>query len=153
MQIRAIESGDKAKWQVLWDGYQQFYGHPDRPQSFFDSAFVRLTSGNESDFMGFVAEEGDALLGLTHYVFHPNLWRPGGVCYLQDLFTTPEARGKGVGRALIEAVASFAESRGAEAIYWLTAEDNYAGRMLYDRVATRTSFIKYQRDFPDGDKA
>ena len=147
MEIRAITASDKAQWQTLWDGYQTFYDHPGRPQSFFDQAFARLLSGDVGDFRGFVADEGGKFLGLTHYVFHPSLWRPGGVCYLQDLFTVPDARGKGVGRALIEAVAAAAEAHGAEAVYWLTAEDNYAGRMLYDRVATRTPFIKYQRDF------
>lgn len=146
MEVRAIRESDKDQWQVLWDGYQAFYGHPGRPQSFFDTAFARLTSGDASDFQGFVADDGGTLLGLTHYVFHPNLWRPRGVCYLQDLFSLPEARGRGVGRALIEAVALAAEDRGAQAVYWLTAEDNYAGRMLYDRVATRTPLIKYQRD-------
>lgn len=143
MDIRAITASDKAQWQALWDGYQTFYGHADRPQDFFDQAFARLLSG---DFHGLVADDDGRLLGLTHYVFHPSLWRPGGVCYLQDLFTTPDARGRGVARALIEAVAADATARGAEAVYWLTAEDNYPGRMLYDRVATRTPFIKYQRD-------
>lgn len=146
MEVRPIAATDKEQWQVLWDGYQRFYGYPDRPQAFFDTAFERLMSGNDNDFLGLVAEEDGKLLGLTHYVFHPNLWRPCGVCYLQDLFTTPKTRGKGIGRALIEAVAEEAKKRGAEAVYWLTAEDNYAGRMLYDQVATRTSFIKYQRD-------
>ncbi|NHF71813.1 GNAT family N-acetyltransferase [Paracoccus xiamenensis] len=146
MEIRPIVAGDRDQWQALWDGYQTFYGHPDRPQDFFDMAFARLTSGKPGEFQGFVADDGGRLLGLTHYVMHPNLWRPGGVCYLQDLFTLPETRGKGVGRALIEAVAAEAAASGAEAVYWLTAEDNYAGRMLYDKVATRTPFIKYQRD-------
>ena len=146
MQIRAIEAGDGDQWQALWAGYQGFYGYPDRPQAFFDVAFGRLVSGASADFQGFVADDGGRLLGLTHYVFHPSLWWPEGVCYLQDLFTLPEARGKGVARALIEAVADAAKARGAASVYWLTAEDNYAGRMLYDRVAARTPFIKYQRD-------
>ena len=146
MQFRAIEAGDREQRQALWAGYQGFYGYPDRPQDFFDVAFGRLVSGEAGDFQGFVADDGGRLLGLTHYVFHPSLWRPEGVCYLQDLFTLPEARGKGVARALIEAVADAAKARGAASVYWLTAEDNYAGRMLYDRVAARTPFIKYQRD-------
>ena len=145
MQIRAIEAGDGDQWQALWAGYQAFYGYPDRPQAFFDVAFGRLASGASADFQGFVADDGGRLLGLTHYVFHPSLWRPEGVCYLQDLFTLPEARGKGVARALIEAVADAAKARGAASVYWLTAEDNYPGRMLYDRVAQRTPFIRYMR--------
>lgn len=92
-----------------------------------------------------MAEEDGTLSGLVHYVFHPHLWRPEGVCYLQDLFTAREARGKGVGRALIEAVYDAADAAGAPAVYWMTQEFNYAGRMLYDRVAERTPFIKYSR--------
>ena len=145
MQIRAIEAGDGDQWQALWAGYQAFYGYPDRPQAFFDVAFGRLVSGASADFQGFVADDGGRLLGLTHYVFHPSLWRPEGVCYLQDLFTLPEARGKGVARALIEAVADAAKARGAASVYWLTAEDNYAGRMLYDRVGRRSPFLRYSR--------
>ena len=65
--------------------------------------------------------------------------------YLQDLFTAPEARGKGAGRALIQAVYDAADAAGVPAVYWLTAENNYAGRMLYDRVAVKSPFIRYNR--------
>ncbi|HRM74013.1 MAG TPA: GNAT family N-acetyltransferase, partial [Paracoccus sp. (in: a-proteobacteria)] len=78
-------------------------------------------------------------------VFHPNLWRDEGVCYLQDLYTAAEARGRGVARALIEGVYAEADRAGVPNVYWLTAEDNYPGRMLYDRVAQRTPFIRYMR--------
>lgn len=143
--IRPITAADQASWQPMYEAYQAFYDRHGLPQSFYDTAFRRLTSGNPDDFHGLVAEEDGRLLALTHYVFHPHMWRPEGVCYLQDLFTAPEARGKGVGRALIEGVYAAADARGAPAVYWLTQEFNYAGRMLYDRVATRTPFIRYNR--------
>jgi len=92
-----------------------------------------------------VAEADGGLVGLTHFVLHPNLWRPEGVCYLQDLFTAKAARGRGVARALIEAVYALADAAGVPSVYWLTAEDNYPGRMLYDRVAVRSPFIRYNR--------
>lgn len=92
-----------------------------------------------------MAADGAELLGLTHYVFHPNLRLPAGSCYLQDLFTRPEARGRGVGRALIQAVYGAADAAGVSDVYWLTAEDNYAGRMLYDRVGIKSPFIRYNR--------
>lgn len=145
MQIRALMAEDRAGWQQLYQGYQAFYGFPDRPGEFYDTAFARLMSGAADDFHGLVADDGGRLLGLTHYVFHPNLWRPQGVCYLQDLFTAKDARGKGVGRALIEAVYAAADQGGVPTVYWQTAEDNYAGRMLYDRVGTRSGFIRYNR--------
>ncbi|MDO5606586.1 MAG: GNAT family N-acetyltransferase [Paracoccus sp. (in: a-proteobacteria)] len=146
VRIRKIGAKDRDQWRVLWAGYQAFYGHSDRPQDFYDRAFGRLISGDAGEFCGLVAERDGRLIGLVHYVFHPHLWRAEGVCYLQDLFTDPAARGTGVGRALIEAVCEQATAAGAGAVYWLTAEDNYSGRMLYDRVASRTPFIKYQRD-------
>lgn len=143
--IRALRPEDRPEWQRLYQGYQAFYGFADRPQGFYDRAFDRLLSGAAADFRGLVQDDGDRLLGLVHYVFHPNLWRDEGVCYLQDLFTDPDARGRGVARALIEAVYAAADAEGVPAVYWLTAEDNYAGRMLYDKVGVKSGLIRYQR--------
>ncbi|MDS9467185.1 GNAT family N-acetyltransferase [Paracoccus sp. MBLB3053] len=143
--IRAVRATDRAEWELLYQGYQAFYGFPDRSEAFYDKAFTRLMRDDPRDFRGIVAEQHGKLLGLVHFVFHPNLWRDEGVCYLQDLFTSPESRGKGIGRALIEAVYAEADEAGVPAVYWLTAEDNYAGRMLYDRVAVKSPFIRYNR--------
>ncbi|MDN3710798.1 GNAT family N-acetyltransferase [Paracoccus cavernae] len=144
--IRALEPADQAAWQELYEGYQAFYGHDARPQAFYDAAFARLVSGDARDFHALVAQSAEgALVGLVHYVFHPSLWREDGVCYLQDLFAAPEQRGTGIGRALIEAVYAEADRAGSPAVYWLTAEDNHAGRRLYDRVGVKTPFIRYNR--------
>lgn len=145
LTVRPLRPDDRAAWQVLHEGYHAFYDRPGLPQSFHDQAFQRLMSGNAQDFHGLVADDGGRLLGLVHYVFHPHLWRPEGVCYLQDLFTAPVARGQGVGRALIEAVYAAADAEGVPAVYWTTQEFNYAGRILYDKVGTRTPFIRYTR--------
>ena len=143
--IRELRESDRKGWQRLYEGYQAFYNFPDRPAEFYDKAFARLMSRNVRDLRGLIYEDGGRLLGLTHYVFHPNLWRDEGVCYLQDLFTSAEARGRGVARALIEGVYAAADKAGVPSVYWLTAEDNYPGRMLYDRVALRSPFIRYNR--------
>ena len=66
-------------------------------------------------------------------------------CYLQDLFAAPEARGTGAGRALIEAVYKASDDAGCPVVYWNTADDNATARVLYDRIARKTEFIKYQR--------
>ena len=145
MQVRPLEPRDRAEWQRLYQGYQAFYGFHDRPDAFYDAAFARLMSGAAQDFHGLVAEAEGQLIGLTHYVFHPNLWRDEGVCYLQDLFTDAAVRGKGAGRALIEAVYAAADRAGVPNVYWLTAEDNYPGRALYDRVGVKSPFIRYNR--------
>ena len=84
-------------------------------------------------------------MGLVHYLFHRHCWREENVCYLQDLYADPEVRGKGIGRALIEAVYAAADAAGAPSVYWLTQDFNHTARKLYDRIGTVTPFIKYAR--------
>ena len=64
---------------------------------------------------------------------------------MQNLYADPEKRGRGVGRALIEALYAEADRYDAAQAYRLTAESNATARRLYDAVATATSFIKYRR--------
>ena len=88
------------------------------------------------------------MVGLAHYLFHRSTTRIEPVCYLQDLFTDPALRGRGVGRALIETVYRQAQVAGARRVYWQTQVTNQAGRALYDRVAKHLGFIVYQHELP-----
>ena len=103
-----------------------------------------LTAG-EYEPNALLAWDGDKAVGLVHFMFHRHCWRIENVCYLQDLFADPSVRGKGVGRALIEAVYAAADNAGCPVVYWNTADDNHTARLLYDRIAHKTQFIKYQR--------
>ena len=100
----------------------------------------RLAAGTE--LFGLGARLDGRLVGIAHYVFHPAFWS-GGACYLQDLFTDEAARGRGAARALIEGVAAAARERGADRFYWHTQESNARARVLYDKVARFTGFIRY----------
>ena len=71
-----------------------------------------------------VADSGGELLGLTHYLFHRSTTSIEPTCYLQDLFTSEAARGKGVGRALINGVYAQAQLAGSSRVYWQTHETN-----------------------------
>jgi GNAT superfamily N-acetyltransferase len=93
-----------------------------------------------------VAEETGTLVGLVHFLYHRSTIMIAPTCYLQDLFTAEQARGKGVGRALILAVYDRAKTDGSPRVYWQTHETNEAARKLYDRVAERSGFIVYRRD-------
>ena len=93
----------------------------------------------------FVAERDGALLGLTHIILHRSTTMLEPTCYLQDLFTAAEARGQGIGRALIEAVYGWAAGQGLGRVYWQTHTSNAAGRLLYDRVAEHAGFIVYRK--------
>jgi hypothetical protein len=80
-----------------------------------------------------VAKKVGQLVSLTHYLVHRNCWKIEDLCYLQDLCVAPEARGTGLGRALIEAVHATADAAGAPTVYWLTQDFNHEARQLYDR--------------------
>lgn len=144
LTIRALRPEDRPQWAALWHGYLEFY-ETALPDAVYDSTFARLLGDDPQDFSALVAEADGRLVGLTHYLFHRHAWKIENVCYLQDLYAAPEMRGKGVGRALIEAVYAAADERGAPTVYWLTQEFNDTARKLYDRIGMLTPFIKYQR--------
>lgn len=95
-----------------------------------------------------VALDGDRIVGLVHYVFHRSMTRIEDVCYLSDLFTAPDERGRGVGRLLVEAVYAKAKAAGSTRVYWQTHTSNTAGRALYDKVAQHLGFIVYSKELP-----
>ena len=83
--------------------------------------------------------------GLVQFVAHRSCWKVENLCYLQDLYADPGQRGRGLGRALIEAVYAEADRNGTPAVYWLTASSNTTARLLYDRVGQPTPFLQYER--------
>nr|WP_245216401.1 GNAT family N-acetyltransferase [Sagittula salina] len=139
-----MRAEDETAWRELWTAYLAFYGST-VPEEVYTSTFARLLGDDPRDYTALVAELDGRLVGLVHYLFHRHAWKIEDVCYLQDLYATPEMRGSGLGRALIEAVYKAADARGAPSVYWLTQESNDTARVLYDRIGTLTPFIKYQR--------
>ncbi len=142
--IRPLLPKDEADWRRLWTSYLQFY-QTSVPEAVYASTFARLLGDDPQDFSALVAEVDGQILGLTHYLFHRHAWKIENVCYLQDLFVDPQARGLGLGRKLIEAVYARADAAGAPAVYWLTQDFNTEARQLYDRIAKVTPFIRYIR--------
>jgi GNAT superfamily N-acetyltransferase len=142
--IRTLRPTDEVAWRGLWTAYLEFYG-TSVADEVYDATFARMLGDDPRDFSCLVAEVDGELVGLTHYVFHRHGWKLADVCYLQDLYAAPATRGTGVGRALIEAVYAAADVAGAPSVYWMTQDDNVTAQKLYDRIADKTNFIKYQR--------
>lgn len=142
--IRSLREGDFEDWNTLWQGYLRFYKSK-LTDDVTKTTFTRLCDPECKDQNGLVAEQGGKLIGLVHYIFHAHNWHIQPVTYLQDLFALPEARGIGLGRALIEAVYQAADANGTPVVYWMTQDFNHDARALYDRVGTLTPFIKYSR--------
>ena len=142
--VRSIRPADRPRWEPLWAGYQRQY-KVDLPPDVTDLTWGRFFDGLEPVY-ALVAEDGDALIGMVHYLFHRSTWMIGPTCYLQDLFTLEQSRGRGVAGALIGAVYRSAAQAGAARVYWNTHETNATARALYDRIATRSGFIQYRKD-------
>ena len=142
--IRPLERGDEAEWRRLWTGYLDYY-ETTVPEAVYASTFARLLGDDRQDFHGLIALVDGKPMGLVHYLFHRHCWKIENVCYLQDLYVDPQARGTGLGRRLIEAVYVAADANGTPAVYWLTQDFNATGRRLYDRIGKLTPFIRYNR--------
>lgn len=147
--IRPLQPTDRAAWQPLWDGYNAFYdraGPTALPAEITETTWKRFFDAAEPVHALVAEDEEGRLLGLVHYLYHRSTTRIELTCYLQDLFTAPGARGRGVGQALIEGVYCAAREAGVRRVYWQTHTTNAAGRALYDKVAHHVGFIVYARD-------
>jgi len=145
--VREVRREDYERWVPLWVGYNAFYGRHGEtalPEAVTAMTWARFFDAYEP-VHALVAELDGELLGLTHYLFHRSTTMIEPVCYLQDLFTAETARGKGVGRALIEEVYRRAREAGATRLYWLTHETNATAMRLYDSLAEKSGFVVYRR--------
>jgi GNAT superfamily N-acetyltransferase len=148
IHVRAVTPADYDEWRPMWDDYNAFYervGPTALPEEVTESTWRRFFDANEPVHC-VVAERDGKLVGLCHYLYHRSTSRLNPVCYLQDLFTAPDYRGHGIGRALIERVHDIAREAGSTRVYWLTHTTNTPGRTLYDKVAKNLGFIQYVQD-------
>ena len=142
-----LAPGHRAAWEELYAGYAAFYRVEQTPAMratvwdwLFDPAH---------EVEGMVAlEPGGAMIGLAHFrpFARPLAASTGG--FLDDLFVIPAARGSGAAQALIQGVAEIGRRRGWTVVRWITAEDNYRGRAVYDRVAEKTRWLTYEIKLP-----
>jgi GNAT superfamily N-acetyltransferase len=144
LEIRSIVAADRELWEPLWQGYLDFYNKQIAPE-LTEFSWRRIIGPGEIEGLLAIGSPGEAL-GLVHYFFHPSTSTMGGNCYVQDLFVAPTARKRGMGRQLIAAVVAAARERRVALVYWQTEEFNATARRLYERVAKRSPFIRYQID-------
>jgi GNAT superfamily N-acetyltransferase len=143
IQIVPLSQDHAAAWLPLWRGYQAFY-KTDIPSEVSEVTWSRLLDPGEP--MGAaLAWDGPRAVGLVHHIRHRSCWTIGDYLYLQDLFVSPDARGAGVGRKLIEYVYAIARDQGCARVHWLTHETNTDAMLLYDRIAERSGFVQYRR--------
>ena len=140
ISIGKLTAADRADWDALFTGYNQFYQRT-LPAQLYDRAWNEFQADTRMHALG--ARLEGKLVGMAHFLVHAST-TAADVCYLQDLFTDPQARGKGVGRALITEVTEWARTQNCSRVYWSTQESNATARRLYDQVAVHRGFILYQ---------
>ena len=145
VEIRPVRPVERAAWEPLWKGYLDFY-KTSVPKQVYDTTWARLHDPDEPMWL-LGAYSGGKLVGIVHFLYHRSCWTVGNYCYLQDLFVAGEARKRGIGRKLIEAVYQEAKAAGASRVHWLTHETNATARALYDTLADRPGFIQYRKLF------
>lgn len=141
VKVREAKAEDYEAWLRLWNGYLSFYG------SGLDEAVTlatwrRVLSADSTLFCR-LAETEQGVMGFAICVLHEGTWVTQPLCYLEDLFVDDAARGKGAGRALIEAIINEARVKGWSKVYWVTREGNPA-RALYDKLAVVDDYVRYR---------
>lgn len=144
INVRPLAQDDKAQWLPLWQGYLEYY-RTELAGDITEASWEKIIDPNSGIHGLCAVDSGGTLVGIVHYLFHPVTWSKTQRCYLEDLFTSQAARGKGVGAALIKAVETAAKAENANQLYWLTESYNERAHALYDKVATKTHFIKYMK--------
>lgn len=139
--IRAALPSDEPAWRALWQGYCDFYGAR-LADEVTRRTWTRILDP-DSQVMCVVAEVDGRVCGFANCVVHENTWETQAVCYLEDLYVAPEARGQGIGNALLEWLRNAMRAEGWARLYWVTKADNAEARRLYDRFTTADDFVRY----------
>ena len=141
LEIRDARPGDLAEWMPLWEGYLTFYKVTIAPEITM-ATWARILDPM-NPLTSRVVTVGGRLVGFANHHTHLTTWDVRPVAYLEDLFVSPDARGLGVGRALIDDLVELGKSADWASIYWITADDNRTAQTLYDSYNKRDPFIRY----------
>lgn len=140
--IRDAETGDRQDWLRLWAGYLAFYGVTLAPEVTANT-WARLMDPAAPLKARIACLDGQPV-GFAMNLHHPSSWVMGEDCYLEDLFVADTARGKGIGRALIDDLVALARAKGWHRLYWHTKQDNAQARALYDQYVLSDDHIRYR---------
>ena len=143
--IRDARPEDETRWRALWADYLAFY-EVTVDADITDSTWRRVFDPASAIFMR-VAELDGEVVGFTLCLTHEGTWIRGRDCYLEDLFVDPEARGKGVGRALMDDLVELGKAKGWSRLYWHTSAQNKTARALYDSYVESDGHIRYRISF------
>lgn len=140
--LRAPTAADEDAWSTLWQGYLAFYRTELDPR-ITARTWLRILDRDASLFAR-LAERDGVVVGFAIAVLHEGSWVDAPICYLEDLFVAPEARGEGIAAALIDELLALGRARGWSRLYWNTDADNLVARRLYDRYIAADAVVRYR---------
>ena len=139
MKIETVTPNHLDRVVPLIAEYQRFYRVKtdlERTREFFRELTL---PGNGKGILFLATDPHGAPLGFATLYFVPSSLSARTVCVLNDLFTVPQARGEGVGRALVAHAAEFARGKGFNSLEWQTEMANKTAQHLYDRLPAAKS--------------
>lgn len=139
--IRPAVAADEAAWHAMWQDFVRGGPEPCAPEAPISVWRGVMDPANPLQLL--IAEADGRPVGFVLSVAHPYSWSARPVCYMLDLYVRPEQRGRGIGRALVEALAAQGRAAGWLRIYWMTQADNAAAQALYDKLAKRSPLVRY----------
>ena len=143
IRVRPLAEDDEQDWRRLFTEYGLFY-KTDFSAETLDRVWA-IVIDPAGAVNAFVAESDDTVVGLAHYRSHPDTFSGDLDWFLDDLYTTPEARGLGVATALIQRLKDKARATAPNgSLRWITAADNTTAQRVYDKVADRTTWVTYE---------
>ena len=147
IDFRALRKDDHAEWLSLYRGYADHYNVQLTPDGVASTWSWLMDEGHP--LVGIAAVLDGQLAGLAHFRAMPSPLRGQEVGFLDDIFVDPSCRGNGLADGLINVVKEHATANGWKVVRWITRDNNYRARSVYDRVADRSDWITYEM-FCDG---
>ena len=142
IEVRDATAGDESDFRRMWQGFCDGYGLTLAPEV-TDFTWARLMDPANPLTARLACFDGRPQ-GFAIHQHHPSTWVLGDDGYLEDLYVAPEARGRGLGRALIEDLIAISRANGWHRLYWLTEIDNTKARRLYDQFCDNDGHIRYR---------
>jgi GNAT superfamily N-acetyltransferase len=140
--IRPARAGDAADWLAMWQDLVATGPEPCAPDA-AAAAWRRVMDPADPMKCLIAADAEGRPVGFCLYLTHAYSWTTRPICYLLDLYVRPAMRRRGLGRALIDALAALGRDAGWLKIYWMTQADNAAAHALYGRIAKRSPLVRY----------
>jgi GNAT superfamily N-acetyltransferase len=143
LRIEPITDGQYEALLPMIASYQGFYEADDIRVERNREFFRRFLSPSDVGLL-LGAWRGEELVGYTCLYWHFSSVSAIETVLMNDLYVDADARGEGVGRALIEAAAEVARERGSARLEWSTAPTNRTAQRLYDSFgAEKSTWIEY----------